>query len=89
MTRVGIVFGSPDALMRANPDVAAKVRAELLADLDDPDWSVRDRAVVAMIPVRKDPEVRAKVQIVADTDPNITSEGSPPNRPRANSLPGP
>ncbi|HTB10613.1 MAG TPA: hypothetical protein VK752_03535 [Bryobacteraceae bacterium] len=34
-------------MMSANPDVLAKIRRELLADLSDPDSSIRDHAVEA------------------------------------------
>jgi hypothetical protein len=62
------------ALMQANPDVEAKVRRELLADLDDPDWSVRSHAGEALIPLRTDPEVRAKLQVMAATDPYVNQD---------------
>ncbi len=82
ITALGWCLQRP-ALMRANPDVEAKIRSELLADLDDPDWSIRSHAVDALIPLRADPEVRAKLQILAATDPYVTSEFSPPGRPAA------
>jgi hypothetical protein len=82
ITALGWCLQRP-ALMRANPDVLAKIRRELLADLNDPDWSVRDHAVDALSALKTDPEVRVKLQIVATTDPYLTSEYSPPNKPGA------
>jgi hypothetical protein len=68
-------------MMSANPDVLAKIRRELLADLSDPDSSIRDHAVEALSALRTDPEVRTKLQIVADTDPYVNSELSTPAKP--------
>jgi hypothetical protein len=82
VTALGWCLQRP-AMMRANPDVAIKIRRELLTDLGDPDWSIRLHAVDALIPLRTDPEVRAKLQAVAATDPYITADNSPPNRPGA------
>jgi hypothetical protein len=59
--------------MLLNPDMFDKIRSELLADLNDPDWSVREHAVNALPAVRTDPEVRARLQIVATTDPYVAS----------------
>jgi len=69
------------AMMGANPDVLAKIRRELFADLSDPDRTIRDHAVEALSALRADPEVRAKLQIVADTDPYIDSELGLPGKP--------
>lgn len=69
------------AMMSANPDVLAKIRRELLADLSDPDRSIRGHAVEALVALRTDPEVLAKLQIVAETDPYVNSELSTPAKP--------
>lgn len=68
-------------MMGANPDVLAIIRRELLADLSDPDRTIRDHAVEALVALRADPEVRAKLQIVADTDPYIDLELGLPAKP--------
>ena len=80
VTALGWCLQRP-AMMGANPDVLAKIRRELLADLSDPDRSIRDHAVEALSALRTDPEIRAKLQIVADTDPYVTSELSTPAKP--------
>jgi hypothetical protein len=80
VTALGWCLQRP-AMMRANPDVLAKIRRELLADLSDPDRSIRGHAVEALSALRTDPEVRAKLQTVAATDPYVTSELSTPVRP--------
>jgi hypothetical protein len=80
VTALGWCLQRP-AIMRANPDVLAKIRRELLADLNNPDRSIRGHAVEALSALRTDPEVRAKLQIVAGTDPYVTSEISTPIKP--------
>jgi hypothetical protein len=80
ITALGWCLQRP-TMIRANPDVLIKIRRELLADLNDPDWSIRIHAVDALSPLKTDPEVRVKLQTVIATDPYITSEYSPPNKP--------
>jgi HEAT repeat protein len=71
VTALGWCLQRP-AMMRASPHVLAKIRRELLADLNDPDWSVRDHAADALSALRTDPEVRAKLQ----ANPYFASEFS-------------
>jgi hypothetical protein len=80
VTALGWCLQRP-AMMRAHPNVLAKIRRELLADLSDPDRSIRGHAVEALSALRTDPEVRAKLQAVATTDPYVTSEFSTPIKP--------
>ena len=56
-------------MIRANPGVLAKIRSELLADLSNPDSSIRGHAAEALSALRTDPEVRAKLQ----ADPYLIS----------------
>jgi hypothetical protein len=51
------------AMMRANPGVLAKIRRELLADLGD--CTISSQAMDAVSALRADPEVRARLQIIA------------------------
>jgi len=60
------------ALMRAHPEAAAKARAALLASLDSPDWFTRQWAADGLSVVRNAPEVRAKLQEVAQDDPYVS-----------------
>jgi hypothetical protein len=73
ITALGWCLERP-SMMLLNPDMFDEIRSELLADLNDPDWSVREHAVDALPAVRTDPEVRARLQIVATTDPYVASE---------------
>lgn len=59
-----------------SPESAAEIRRELMMAADDPDWNVRARAADALMPLRADPEVQAKLQALAGADPYI----SPANR---------
>jgi HEAT repeat protein len=68
------------ALLRSHPDVLTKIRRELLADLGDPEWSIRSGAVGALSALRTDPEVRAKLQAMAATEPSLAAELRNPNR---------
>lgn len=54
------------AMMRANPAVLAKIRRELLADLDDPDCTIRSSAMEAVSSLKADPEIRTRLQIMAN-----------------------
>ncbi len=63
------------AMIRANPDLQAKIKRELLADLDSPDWAVRVVAAESLAPLRDAPEVRAKLQRVAALDPYYGPDG--------------
>lgn len=65
LTRVSAMQSAPDAL--------AKVRTELLAALDDPAPRVRTVAAHALGALHSDPEVRAKLELVAGTDPYLSS----------------
>lgn len=67
------------ALMRSHPDVLIKIRRELLADIGDPEWSIRSGAVAALSALRTDPEVRAKLQAMAATEPSLAAELRNPN----------
>jgi hypothetical protein len=69
VTTLGWCLQRP-AMMRANPGVLAKIRRELLADLSNPDSSIRGHAAEALSALRTDPEVRAKLQ----ADPYLASE---------------
>jgi hypothetical protein len=71
------------AMMRAHPSVLAKIRRELLADLDDPDCTLRGSAMVALFSLRADPEVRAKLEIMATSGPTAAdySRASKANKP--------
>jgi hypothetical protein len=55
------------AMMRANPAVLAKIRHELLVDLGDPDCIIRGSALDAAWALKADPEVRARLQVVANS----------------------
>ncbi len=57
------------AMIRANPDLVAKIKRELLADLNPPDWTVVEVAAESLRPLAKDPEVRAKLQRISALDP--------------------
>lgn len=72
ITALGWCLERP-SMMLLNPDMFDEIRSELLADLNDPDWSVRQHAVDALPAIRTDPEVRARLQIVAATDPYVAS----------------
>ncbi len=54
------------AIVRANPAVLAKIRRELLADLGDPDCTIRSRAMEAISSQIGDPEIRARLQSIAN-----------------------
>ncbi len=69
VTTLGWCLQRP-AMMRANPGVLAKIRSELLADLSNPDSSIRGHAAEALSALRTDPEVRAKLQ----ADPYLIAE---------------
>jgi hypothetical protein len=63
------------AVMLANPAVESKIRSALLADLDDPEWQVRLVAAEVLSSLRTDPEVRAKLQSIAASDPYSGPDG--------------
>jgi hypothetical protein len=62
VTALGWCLQRP-ALMRANPGLLAKIRRELLADLDD--CTIAGHAMDALSALRADPEVRTRLQIIA------------------------
>lgn len=70
-------------MMRANPGVLAKIRRELLADLGEQDCTVRGNAMAALSALRADPEVRARLQIMATSGPTAAdySKASKANKP--------
>jgi hypothetical protein len=57
------------AMIRANPALEAKIKRQLLADLDSSDWTLLEVAAESLRPLGKDPEVRAKLQRIAARDP--------------------
>jgi hypothetical protein len=57
------------ASMRSQPDAITKIRSVLMAGLDNPDTGYRQAAVRALFPLRNDPGVRAKLELVAGSDP--------------------
>ena len=66
------------AMMRANPELESKIKRELLTDLESRDSSVREVAAEVLVPLRKDPEVNAKLQRVAALDPHYGPDGVTP-----------
>ena len=63
------------AMMLANPAVGSKIRSALMAELNDPEWQVRLVAAEVLSPLRTDPEVRAKLQSIAASDPYSGPDG--------------
>lgn len=59
------------AELRANPAVASKIRSALVAALDHQDWSIRNSAAFVLHPLRQDPQVRSKMEMVARTDQHV------------------
>ena len=55
-----------------SPDAASKIRRELMTAADDPDSGVRALAVFALMPLRAEPEVQAKLRTLAATDPYVS-----------------
>jgi len=76
---LGLCLQRP-AMMRAKPEVASKIRRELLAHLDSPDSTVRIVAAEVLSPLRADPEVQAKLQAVATADPHFGLDGATKDR---------
>ena len=62
------------AMMSATPGLSAKIRMELFADLDDPDWNIRGAAMDGLRPFYKDREVQQKLNSMAQSDPYFTIE---------------
>jgi hypothetical protein len=65
VTALGWCLQRP-AMMRANPAVLAKIRRELLAELGDPDCTILGSAMEAVSYLKADPEIRARLQIMAN-----------------------
>jgi hypothetical protein len=57
------------ASIGSRPDAVAKIRAVLLAVVDSADPGYRRAAVEGLFPLRNDAEVRAKLELVAGSDP--------------------
>jgi hypothetical protein len=70
-------------IIRAQPEILPKIRGALLAAFEDPDWRVRAAAVAAAFSIRHDPEVRARLALIAAQDsyvsvlPQAANAGSP------------
>ena len=63
-------------MIRANPDLEARIKRELLSDLDSREWAVRAVIAESLAPLRDDPEVRAKLARVATLDPYRGPDGA-------------
>lgn len=76
------------AMMRANSAVLAKIRRELLAALGDRDCTIRKVALGALSALRADPDVRARLQIMATSGPAAAdySEATKANKPDLNCI---
>jgi hypothetical protein len=70
------------AMMLANPDVASKIRRELIANLENSDWEIRGAAMGGLLPLYRDEEVREKLQAIAANDPYFTEMPNSPGVPR-------
>lgn len=57
------------AAMKGHPDAVTKIRARLLDSAANPDFAIRQAAVEALFPLRSDPEVRSRLELVASSDP--------------------
>lgn len=69
---LGLCIQHP-AMMRQYPEVATKIKNELLNDLESADSTMRLVAVEALSPLRTDPMVQAKLQQMAASDPFTSS----------------
>lgn len=62
--------------LSARPDVMPKIRSELIAALNHPDSGARQAALEGLFPLRNEPEIRAKLELLAISDPYV----GPPHR---------
>jgi len=71
------------ASMQSRPEAISQIRSVLLAGLDSPDTGYRQASVRALFPLRSDPEVRAKLERLAGSDPFLGPVQPRETQPRA------
>jgi hypothetical protein len=69
---IGICLIQSDQV-RSDPKLVAKARSVILAGLEDSDPLVRQASANALLFFREEPDVRAKLELAAGSDPHVSS----------------
>jgi HEAT repeat protein len=64
---IGVCFERPAAMLQ-DPEATSKARTALLSALGDPDPNVRAAAARSLVPLRRDPVVRAQLEYLVAND---------------------